>query len=408
MRGAAAQAAAGQERAAPRVRAGRPARAEPRAAAGMPRRRRHDRDGWVRAGNGRHATGTGGSHTGGTTTGTGGSTGTGGTATGGSTAAAAARAPAGSGRTRAERQRRAAAAPAPAVEAAAARPARPGTGGRRPGYGRLGHGRDREARLRRARRIEGFGFNTALSSTTPDWATFYGTGTNGLGLSIVRVAMQSNGSLSGRAPAEQLQREGHRVALDRARQLQGQQQHAEGRAPATRAVTTRGRRRSPTSPRTTSSTRWGRRTSPTLRRVGPPSVHPATATTTRWSSRPTRWWLSSRCWDRSSRAAGVKLIAPEPSEWIHLWSNASATGSTVAGHPNSSDPLKCGCFSNTPTTTGCASTCATGDGYDYGHFLAKDATAWGLIDILGTHEYDSQKAEAWPADVDGGKRSKTI
>ena len=40
--------------------------------------------------------------------------------------------------------------------------------------------------------------------------------------------------------------------------------------------------------------------------------------------------------------------------------------------------------------------------------LAKDATAWGLIDIIGTHEYDSQKAEAWPSDVDGGKRSKTI
>jgi O-glycosyl hydrolase len=108
------------------------------------------------------------------------------------------------------------------------------------------------------------------------------------------------------------------------------------------------------------------------------------------------------------KTAGVKLIAPEPSEWIHLWSNASATGSTVAGHPNSSDPLKCGCFSNTPTTTGCASKCATGDGYDYGHFLAKDATAWGLIDIIGTHEYDSQKAEAWPMDVDGGKRSKPV
>jgi O-glycosyl hydrolase len=108
------------------------------------------------------------------------------------------------------------------------------------------------------------------------------------------------------------------------------------------------------------------------------------------------------------KANGVKMIAPEPSEWIHLWSNASATGSTVAGHPNSSDPLKCGCFSNTPTTTGCASTCATGGGYDYGHFLAKDPTAWGLIDIIGTHEYDTQKAEAWPADVDGGKRSKPI
>ena len=29
------------------------------------------------------------------------------------------------------------------------------------------------------------------------------------------------------------------------------------------------------------------------------------------------------------KTAGVKLIAPEPSEWIHLWSNASATGSTA-------------------------------------------------------------------------------
>ena len=104
----------------------------------------------------------------------------------------------------------------------------------------------------------------------------------------------------------------------------------------------------------------------------------------------------------------VKLLAPEPSEWLHLWSNASATGSTVASHPNSSDPLKCGCFSNDPTTTGCSSTCASGGGYDYGHWLAKDATAWNLIDIVGTHEYDTQKALGWPSDVDSGKRSKTV
>ena len=104
----------------------------------------------------------------------------------------------------------------------------------------------------------------------------------------------------------------------------------------------------------------------------------------------------------------VKLIAPEPSEWIHLWSNTSATGSTVSGHPNSSDPFKCGCFGNTPTTTGCASTCAEGNGYDYGHWLAKDTTAWAAVDIIGTHEYDTQKAEPWPADVDGGKRSKPV
>jgi O-glycosyl hydrolase len=104
----------------------------------------------------------------------------------------------------------------------------------------------------------------------------------------------------------------------------------------------------------------------------------------------------------------VKLIAPEPSEWIHLWSNTSATGSTVSGHPNSSDPLKCGCFGNDPVTTGCSSTCTSGGGYDYGHWLAKDATAWPLVDIIGTHEYDSQKAMAWPSDVDGGKRTKPV
>jgi O-glycosyl hydrolase len=108
------------------------------------------------------------------------------------------------------------------------------------------------------------------------------------------------------------------------------------------------------------------------------------------------------------QAAGVKLMAPEASEWIHLWSNTSATGSTVSSHPNSSDPLKCGCFGNDPVTTGCASTCTQGNGYDYGHWLAKDTTAWGLVDIVGTHEYDSQRAMAWPADVDGGKRSKEV
>jgi len=109
------------------------------------------------------------------------------------------------------------------------------------------------------------------------------------------------------------------------------------------------------------------------------------------------------------RAKGVKVIAPEASEWIHAWTNISATGSTVSTHPNSSDPLNCGCYGNViGSETSCAQTCKDGNGYDYGHWLAKDATAWPLIDIIGTHEYDSQKAEPWPADVDGGKRSKPI
>ena len=108
------------------------------------------------------------------------------------------------------------------------------------------------------------------------------------------------------------------------------------------------------------------------------------------------------------RAQGVKVIAPEASEWIHAWSNASGTGSLVSGHPQSSDPLNCGCFSNTPTTTGCAQTCLDGNGYDYGHWLWKDADAWKAFDIFGVHEYDSQIAFAWPADVNGGKRDKEV
>jgi len=96
------------------------------------------------------------------------------------------------------------------------------------------------------------------------------------------------------------------------------------------------------------------------------------------------------------KAAGVKLISPEASEWIHIWSNTSATGSTVTSHPNSSDPLKCGCFG---TSTDCASSCADGNGYDYGHSLFKDKDAWAAVDILGVHQYDTQVAEPWPADV---------
>jgi glucuronoarabinoxylan endo-1,4-beta-xylanase len=97
------------------------------------------------------------------------------------------------------------------------------------------------------------------------------------------------------------------------------------------------------------------------------------------------------------KAVGVKLISPEASEWIHVWSNVSATGSTVASHPHSSDPLKCGCFVG--ESTACASTCTSGGGYDYGHWLYKDKDAWGAVDILGVHQYDTQVAEPWPADV---------
>ncbi|HET7542696.1 MAG TPA: glycoside hydrolase family 30 beta sandwich domain-containing protein [Polyangiaceae bacterium] len=108
------------------------------------------------------------------------------------------------------------------------------------------------------------------------------------------------------------------------------------------------------------------------------------------------------------KAQGIKVIAPEVDEWNHAWSNVSATGSTVADHPHSSDPLNCGCFSNTLADTGCAQTCLDGNGYDYGHWLWKDQDAWSAFDIFGVHEHDSQTAYAWPADVNGGKRDKEV
>ena len=96
------------------------------------------------------------------------------------------------------------------------------------------------------------------------------------------------------------------------------------------------------------------------------------------------------------QAANIKVIAPEASEWIHQWSNESGTGSEP-GKKNSSDPMKCGF----PATS---AACAAGDGYDYGHWLAKDAAAWAAFDIIGVHEYDTQHAEPWPADVTAARK----
>jgi glucuronoarabinoxylan endo-1,4-beta-xylanase len=95
------------------------------------------------------------------------------------------------------------------------------------------------------------------------------------------------------------------------------------------------------------------------------------------------------------QAKGIKVITPEASEWVHTWSNVSG-GPDVAGK-NSSDPLKCGF----PPSN---AACTTGDGYDYGHWLAKDATAWAAFDILGVHEYDTQHAEPWPSDVTAARK----
>jgi len=113
----------------------------------------------------------------------------------------------------------------------------------------------------------------------------------------------------------------------------------------------------------------------------------------------------------SELAPTVQLIAPEVMEWNHLWSNLSATGSLVTGHPHSSDPLACGCYGNEITSEAeadCAQDCLDGEGYDYGHFLWDEQVAWESFDIVGVQQYDSQMAYAWPADVNAGGRDKEV
>ncbi|HEU5075063.1 MAG TPA: hypothetical protein VFU02_12825 [Polyangiaceae bacterium] len=117
------------------------------------------------------------------------------------------------------------------------------------------------------------------------------------------------------------------------------------------------------------------------------------------------------------RAPNTKMIAPEASLWIHVWSNLSPTNAANGGY-DSSDPLECNCYSNEITAAAeatCEAHCLKGaggelaeGGYDYGHWLASDPEAWAAFDIMGVHEYESQVGYAWPADVTGGVRDKEV
>jgi O-glycosyl hydrolase len=112
------------------------------------------------------------------------------------------------------------------------------------------------------------------------------------------------------------------------------------------------------------------------------------------------------------KAPNTKLIAPEASLWIHVWSNLSPTNKANGGY-DSSDPLGCKCYSNdindAAALAKCDTKCTTGEaGYDYGHWLAKDEASWAALDILGVHEYESQVGYPWPADVTGGMKTKEI
>ena len=103
------------------------------------------------------------------------------------------------------------------------------------------------------------------------------------------------------------------------------------------------------------------------------------------------------------RAKGVVPMSPEASEWIHVWSNESASGSEPNNLP-SSDPFDCGFPTGTEGTGNCVSGAPFDDGYEYGHALYADQEAWGAFDIMGTHQYDTQVAHPWPSEVPQGTK----
>jgi glucuronoarabinoxylan endo-1,4-beta-xylanase len=255
--------------------------------------------------------------------------------------------------------------------------------------------------------IEGFGLNTALGGGSVPWDTFYTTTGSGLGFSIVRVGMDSGGKLSGSIPSSSYNAKVIGSVWTAPASCKDNNNEQKGGHLLTSCYDSF----STTVANFAKSNNlyaMSAANEPDFASCGSSIGPPCNGDYVTMVYTATEMVNWVKMLGPKLKTAGVKLMAPEPSEWLHLWSNASATGSTVASHPNSSDPLGCGCFSNDPTTTGCASKCATGGGYDYGHWLAKDTTAWGLIDIVATHEYDTQKALAWPSDVDGGKRSKEV
>ena len=259
--------------------------------------------------------------------------------------------------------------------------------------------------------IQGFGINTLWmpsNKSLPTDKLFTTTGTDAIGLSILRVGMSSNGSLIGSFIAE-AKAKGAKIigstfsppakcksngntkqggflletcfdawstTIANFAQVQGLYAMSIGDEPDFASCQAK----------------------------GPPCTGDFDSTT--FTAKQLAAWV--KVVGPKLKAQGIKVIAPEVDEWNHAWSNVSATGSLVSTHPHSSDPLNCGCFANALSETGCAQTCLDGNGYDYGHWLWKDQEAWHAFDIFGVHEHDSQVAYAWPAEVNGGKRDKEV
>jgi glucuronoarabinoxylan endo-1,4-beta-xylanase len=260
--------------------------------------------------------------------------------------------------------------------------------------------------------IQGFGINTALmpgDKTIPVDQLFTTTGTNAIGLSILRVGMNPNGTLTGKYVAE---------AKARGAKVIGSTWSPPANCKSNNS-TVRGGNLLPSCYDSWSTTIANFAQQQGLYAMsianetdfascaatGPPCTDDYD--TTVYTAKMMVDFVKVA--GPKLRAVNVKVIAPEASEWIHVWSNISATGSLVASHPHSSDPLNCGCYGNViGSETSCAQTCRDGNGYAYGRWLWNDQAAWNAFDILGVHEYDSQIAFAWPADINGGRPNKEV
>lgn len=261
--------------------------------------------------------------------------------------------------------------------------------------------------------IQGFGLNTALVSNTIPVSTIFGTtGADGIGLSILRVGMNSSGQLTGSGISEAKAKNAKIIGSVWSAPADWKSNKSEKRGGYLLE---------------SYYEQWAERIANFAKSQGLYAMSVANESdfascegvpvctndyeTMTYTAKQMVAWVKVVGKKFKEIAPNTKVIAPEASEWIHAWSNLSGTGSIVSSHPDSSDPHKCGCFSNVITKEAeakCAQTCLDGNGYDYGHWLWKDQDAWKSFDIFGVHEYDSQIAFAWPADVNNGKRDKEI
>ncbi len=263
--------------------------------------------------------------------------------------------------------------------------------------------------------IEGFGINTALSSNSIPISTMFSTtGADGIGLSILRIGMNSDGSLTGTGVSDAKK-------ADPNVKIIGSCWSAPPNCKSNGKTTDGGYLLdSCYDSWATTIANFAKQQNMYAMSIGNESdfascpgnpVCTDSYDTMTYTAKQMVAWVKVAGAKIKQVSPNTKVIAPEASEWIHVWSNLSGTGSLVSSHPDSSDPMKCGCFSNTITAdkeATCAQNCLDGNGYDYGHWLWKDQAAWSSFDILGLHEYDSQIAFAWPADVNGGKRDKEV